>query len=284
MAQSLRQIKNRIKSVENTQKVTSAMQMISVAKLNHIDKKLFLARPYFVRLESFLYDLLAGVEENNSVFLRKKQTLAPVVLCIITSDTGLCGNYNHNIIKFAEDFIKKIGLSNINLVLIGQKGFRYFKNKNVTILKSYLGLNGKYSKEVADEINNYLVDLFLNDLAREVHIIYTHFENALVYKPKVDKFLNLEAKEQKKIDYIAEPDINLILEEIIKKYITMKMRLVMLEAFTSEHASRTVSMKSATDNADELLDSLVTLRNKVRQAGITQEIMEIISSVEALKG
>ncbi len=281
---SLRQIKNRIRSIENTRKVTSALEMISLSKLHRVDNPLFALRPYFSATESLLNDLLNSKGSVSHPFIGEKIENAKLGFCIITSDSGLCGLYNNNMIRFTDELINKYGKDNIKLILIGKKGFNYFKRHNINILNSYIGLNGRYSLKVCDEITNYLGNIYLSGEVNEVRVAYTHYQTALTLKPTINKFLNIEKVATQEEEFIFEPDKEKILEELIPKYLAMKMRYFILEAFTSEHSARAVAMKTATDNARELLRLLVLLRNKVRQANITQEIMEVIGSAEALKG
>jgi len=284
MIQSLKQIKNRIRGIENTQKVTSAMQMISVAKLNRIEKILYTFRPYFLSLETFMNDLVNSSSVPQSPFFEAREGKQDICLCLVTSDGGLCGSYNNNIIRLAGEFIEKKGKEAIKLVCIGKKGFNFFKKRGLDIVNSYIGFNGRYSEKIVDEITSALIDIYLSGKAGEVHIAYTQFETALIHKPAVAKFLNIEPSLGKKIEYIFEPNAERILEELLPKYIQIKMRLMFLGAFCAEHSARTVAMKTATDNANELLRGMILLKNKVRQADITEEMMEIISSSEALKG
>lgn len=286
MAQSLKTIKNRIRSIQNTEKVTNAMQMVSASKLNRIDNLLFTIRPYFKKLESLFYNLAQNRQSAGafvSPYLRESPVQGNVVLCLLTSDNGLCGAYNNNIIHLGQDFIRNRD-GKVKLVIIGKKGFKYFGNRGYDVLHSYIGINGKFSEKICDEITGYLTNLFLSSQADEIFLGFTHFQTALVLKPTIIKFLNIESKQGEDIDYLFEPNPQKILEEIVPRYISFKLRLVLLEAFTSEHAARTVAMKSATENAKELLHKLILLRNKVRQANITRDILEIISSAEALKG
>ena len=283
MLQNLRQIKNRIRSIDNTHKVTSAMEMISVTKLNRANRILLGFKPYFEKLNQVLNKLLSSQGPLIHPFLETKPE-SYVCLCLITSDGGLCGVYNNNIIHFAEDFINRKGKDKVKLVIVGKKGFNYFKNKQVQILNSYIGLNGRYSQNSADQISALLIDIFLKNQASEVYVAFTHFERAIISKPTLMKLLNMDIPTAGGRRYIFEPGINLLLNDFITKYIYSKMRLTLLEAFATEHASRAVAMKSATDNAKELSQGLILLRNKVRQASITQDIREIISSAEALKG
>ena len=284
MSQSIKQIKNRIRSVENTKKVTGAMQMISVAKLNRIQDQLLVLRPYALRLENLMYNLAGLSESNLSGYFKKGSAQAPIALCLITSDSGLCGMYNQNVIRLAQDFIVKNNSKKIKLILVGQKGLSFFRSGSVEILNSYIGLNAKFKQDFCDKIITELSNLFLSGQVGSVYLAYTYFENSLIQKATIEQLLNIQSRTVKPIEYIAEPDFKSILEDLIPRYLKIKMQLVLLEAFTSEHAARTVSMKTATDNAKDLLEGLVLFRNKVRQAGITQDILEITSSAEALRG
>jgi len=281
---SLGQIKNRLRSISNTQKVTSALEMISVSKLHRVDNILFALRPYLSGMESMLNDLINSGGKISHSFIGAKTESVKLGLCVITSDSGLCGMYNSNIIRLADEFIHNYGKEKIKLILIGKKGFNYFKRGGINILNTYMGLNGRYSAKVCDEITKYLTGIYLSHEVDEIRVAHTHYKTALIHKPVINKFLNIEIGDAGQEEYIYEKSKERVLEELIPKYLSLKMRQFILDAFTSEHSARTVAMKTATDNADELLRILTLLRNKVRQANITQDIMEIIASAEALKG
>ncbi|MDD5128415.1 MAG: ATP synthase F1 subunit gamma [Candidatus Omnitrophica bacterium] len=284
MSQSIKQIKNRIRSVENTKKVTGAMQMISVVKLNRIEDQLFALRPYALRMENLMYNLAGLSDQLASEYFNKRSSDSDIVLCLITSDNGLCGMYNQNVIRLAEEFLQNNQRQKVKLIVVGQKGLSYFRSRQVEIYNSYIGLNAKFTQNFCDKITAELSQLFLSGKAGSVYLAYTYFENSLMQKAILQRLLSIEPRKAEPEEYIAEPDLKSILTDLIPKYLLIKMRLVFLEAFTSEHAARTISMKTATDNARELLEGLVLLRNKVRQAGITQDILEITSSAEALRG
>ena len=285
MIQSLKQIKNRIRSIGNTRKVTSAMEMISVAKLNRMNKALLTLKPYCQHLESLLNDALGGMEEASHPFLRGAVNREKAALCVITSDSGLCGVYNNAIIRFADEFIAERGAGRVRLITVGRKGSNHFRGREgLEIAHSYAGLLGRYSPRIADEVASLLMGMYLRQDVHEVYLAYTHYETALIQRPVVQKILNIERSVSARSGYLFEPGPARILEVLLPKYVVSRLRLAFLEAFTSEHAARTIAMKMATDNADELLQALVMLRNKVRQATITQEIMEVIAASEALKG
>ena len=284
MTQPIKHIKNRIRSVESTKKVTNAMQMISVVKLKRMEDKLLVLRPYALRLEKIMQNIAGLSTQSLPEYFRKEAGGKDIGLCVVTSDSGLCGVYNQNIIRAAEEFIKNHGEDRVKLILVGQKGLNYFRSKNAVILNSYVGLNAKFAENFCDKITSQLKQLFLSQEVDAIYLAYAYFENSLVQKTILQRLLSIESKKMKPVEFIAEPNLKSILTDLVPQYLLIKMQLVFLEAFTSEHAARTVSMKTATDNAKELLEGLVLLKNKVRQAGITQDILEISSSVEALKG
>jgi len=260
------------------------MQMISVAKLNRIENQLFVLRPYALKLESLMHDLAGSSRAELSGYFKQTDKTLPIVLCLITADSGLCGLYNQNIMRLGQEFLNKNSAKEIKLILVGQKGSHYFRNAHQEMLYAYNGLNAKFTQGFCDKITAQLSQLFLSGQISAIYIGYTVFENSLLQKPVIEQWLNIQPKTVKAIEYIAEPDFKSILADLVPQYLKVKMQLILLESFTSEHAARTVSMKTATDNAKDLLEGLLLFRNKVRQAGITQDILEITSSAEALKG
>lgn len=285
MPESLKQIKNRIRSIQNTRKVTNAMQMVSAAKLSRTGKALISARSYYAAMESIVTNLANSRKEIKNAYFRESGLQEKrILLCVITSDSGLCGLYNNNVLRHADAFLQEHGRENISLILVGKKGINYFKAKGCKILHTYAGLNGLYSPFVSDEIAGILANQFLVQEAKAVYIASTYFKSAFIQNVGVRKFLALEIQKGPSKDYLMEQPFEKLLAKITVKYLIVKMRMVLLEAFCSEHAARSLAMKSATDNAHELIEGLTTLRNKIRQSTITQEMMEIISSAEALRG
>lgn len=284
MILSLRNIKLRMRSVESTRKITRAMEMISAAKLNRVKQELYATRLYFKKLEEMARRLLSDAESPHYALLDKREVVKNTVLCVITSDAGLCGTYNQALIRATEDFAKNYDAGTLQLVVAGKEGYSHFKRRPFPIKGVYLDMHGRYSQKISDLIDSSLIDMFLKKEADEVYIAYTRFDATLRHKPVVEKFLNIEYEKKASIDYIIEPDMARVLDELIPRYMREKLRAAFFESFTSEHSARMVAMKMATDNADELLENLTLARNKARQASITKEIIEIISSAEALKG
>ncbi len=284
MIQSLRQVKSRIKSIQNTHKLTRAMEMISLAKMRSFQKVLPVYKRFFSKLEGMIYDLSASFEISPHPFLRRPDKCKKAALCIITSDTGLCGVYNHNILVAAEDFLLKNNSLKVSMIAIGKKGFVYFKRNGYDVREVYTDLHGRYSEVLADKVSARLVDLFTSGECDEAYVAYTIFESVSHYRPVVVKFLNIEKKLGTKREYILEPEADAMLAELLPVYLRNKMRIILLNAFACEHSARAIAMGEATENAEEVLDNLTLVRNKVRQANITKEIIEIISSADALKG
>ena len=284
MSQSLLQIKNRIRSIENTKKITRAMEMVAAAKLKPLENQLRIAKKYSLKIESLLNNLLSQGVVCKHPFLEQRREIKRIAVCVVTSDTGLCGSYNHNIIRATEEFLSTQGALSVDLVCVGKKGYNYFRKRKACIIASYNEFHGKYADEAVNALVAVLSGLFLSGKADKIYLAYTKFTSSSRQAPCVDTFLNLEASVGKDVDYLIEPDSATVLTELIATFINAKMRTVLLDAFISEHSSRVMAMGEATDNAKELLEELVLLRNKVRQASITRDIMEIVSAAEALKG
>jgi F-type H+-transporting ATPase subunit gamma len=284
MIQNIAAIKTRMRSVNNIRKITRAMEMVSMSKLNRVRSSLFAMRNYFGKLESILNDFLEYTGYVSHPLLEKRANHGKIGLCVITSDTGLCGIYNQAIIRVCEAFMEKFQKENIKLVTVGKEGHHHFERSGFQIKSSYLELHGRYPGKLSEKIASDLINLFLNHEVDEVFIAYTHFESTLRHRPRMEKFVNIERADAGHRDYlILEPDVLSVAEDLIPKYLSEKFHLVLLEALTSEHAARMFTMKTATDNADELMDTLTLLRNKARQAAITKEVIEIASGAEAMR-
>jgi F-type H+-transporting ATPase subunit gamma len=218
-------------------------------------------------------------------FLDERLNKKNILLCVIASDTGLCGPYNNNVIRASEAFLKKYQPDKVRLVTVGKKGFIHFNKKGFKVTNSYVGLNGRYSSKVCEGMLKVFIDMFLLKQVDEVYIAYTHPETASRRKPVIEKLLNIgRLPGAEPVDYIYETPISVILDDLIPLYLSNKIKTIMLDSFTSEHQARAIAMGEATENATDILSSLILMRNKVRQANITKEMLEIVSSAEALKG
>jgi len=284
MIHTLRQIRARIRSVSNVKKITQAMEMVSSAKLNKIKGAFHSSHPYFLNLEYILKNFLSDLNDATHPFLGDGNDPEKTVVCIIASDTGLCGNYNHNIITAAEMFLERFAGSQLKLVTVGKEASSYFRGHGYKIAGSHLGLYGRYSAKFSQELSRELTTILLNNEAEQIFIVYTRLSTKLHHAPVIDKFLPIECDSSGERRYILEPDERRILDQLIPKYLAAKMNDILLDALTSENSARMFAMKIATDNAEELISTLTLMRNKARQAAITKEVLEIALSAEALKG
>ncbi len=282
MPESLRQIKSRIRSIQNIDKVSTAMEMIAMAKSRSLLAQRHVLQRYFNKLEEFFFNIARGHTENAIQYFRKSTGQPVRTLYVVTSDAGLCGAYNVNIIHRAEAFLAEN--PSAALVTVGRKGAQYFKRRGLSPAKAYDDLHGRYDLEKIDGITQDMLNRFLASENEEIYAVYAHYESASRHAPVVIKILNLEIPAGRPLEMLAEPDPDALIAETAPLYIKNQMRMLFLSAFLSEHSARAIAMGEASDNADELLDDLILLRNKIRQAGITKEIIEIISSADALKG
>ncbi|HNX91467.1 MAG TPA: FoF1 ATP synthase subunit gamma, partial [Candidatus Omnitrophota bacterium] len=248
-------------------------------------------KQYFAFYENIFATVLANSDDAEHPMLAKRKYQKVVTLCVVTSDTGLCGSYNNNLIREAEKFIKATECKTkgvecrVDIVAVGKKGQKYFKRAGMAVKDSYLDFHGKYAMPKVDEITTKLVASFMNTETDAVYVAYTNFESSSRFRPAVQKILDIERNSSKKEGYlIAEPEISVMLDDLLPEYIKNRVRLMFLNSFASEHASRVLAMGEANKNAKELLEQLILFRNKLRQAGITNEIIEIVSSANAIKG
>lgn len=260
------------------------MEMVSASKLSRVKAPYFATRNYLMEMESMVGKLLDGSPGIASPLMEQRDTAKNITLYIVTSDTGLCGSYNYNIIRKAEEFVESAEPGLLGLFTIGREGYNHFRRKEARIIGSQVGIYGRYSDMIADKISGAMKTSFLNCETDKVYIAYTKFSPTLKHQPAVEKILNIDKTGSSGSRCIFEPSAGDMLNVMIDKYIRYKMRAILLEAFTSEHSARRLAMKTATDNADDLTEQLTLARNKARQFAITKEVLEIAASAEALKG
>ncbi|MFQ5597965.1 MAG: ATP synthase F1 subunit gamma [Nitrospiria bacterium] len=283
MAETLRELKSRIRSAKKTQQITKTMQMVAASRLKKSEIIFRRAKPYHEKMEIFLSHLMESSQEISHPFFESRE-VKTIALVVVTSDRGLCGGYNTNVINCAEAFLNEERSQDVQLILIGKKGYDYFKRRQWPILLNFLDLAGRPDRQVISEITDQLIEAYLSGTVDEVDVIYTEFVSALSNKPVLKKFLNLEqSKAGFKSDFILEPDVQTIVDRFLGRQITSRMYTALLESFTAENSSRMVAMKSATDSAKEMIDRLSLMGNKARQAAITKEILEIVTAGEAMK-
>jgi len=284
MIQTLRHIRNRLRSIGNVKKITQAMEMVSSSRLNKIKNTFYSSHQHFLNLEYIVKRLLADLKNVSHPLMGNVTEPKRTAVCIISSDTGLCGTYNHNVITTAEMFLKKYPAGALKLITVGKEAFTYFERHGYKVAHSHLALYGRYSPKFSGDLSREIIGMFLKKEADQAFIVYTHLCTKLRHASVVEKFLGIECAGTGERRYILEPDENRILDILIPKYLGAKMNDILLDALTSENSARMLAMKTATDNAKELITTLTLMRNKARQAAITKEVVEIAMSAEALKG
>jgi F-type H+-transporting ATPase subunit gamma len=285
--QALREIRRRIRSVQSTQQITKAMEMIAAAKLRKAEAKARSARPYAQKLEKMLENLSLASGLVKHLLFEKRENVKKRALLLVTSDRGLCGSYNTNILRRAEQFLKDFELENVELIVVGKKASRHFTKQDWKIRYQYLDLDGRFDLSQLRMINSDVTQLFLKKEVDEVFLLYTRFINPISYKVVLEKFLPIEPGEEaekEEIDYIFEPNAENIFDALLPRYCMNVIHKVLSESYASEHGSRMTAMRAATENAEEMIENLTLIRNKIRQASITREMLEIASGAEALKG
>jgi F-type H+-transporting ATPase subunit gamma len=284
MSQQLRQLKFRIRSIEGTWKVTRAMEMVSMSKFKALEAPLLMSRAYFAKLESMFNNVLAVEGCGRHPWLKPRAEGA-IGLVVITADTGMCGIYTNEIFRQAERFIDAHPGREIKVYVYGRKGAGHFRKNGIPVHKSFAGAHGRLKSGFHQEIANAVLADYDAGVLGEVHVVYTVFKTAMKHIPTAVKFLNVEPKAVCGADtFVLESGGRGLLPDILPMYLSNQLRLMMLESFVSEQSARMVAMRAAKDNAKELMGDLILLRNKIRQAAITKEVIEIISSAEALKG
>lgn len=283
---SLKDIKRRIKSVKNTQQITKAMKMVAAAKLKRSHDDIVAARPYAQKMLDIANSLASRVRPDAHPLLLKRSG-KKVELVIITSDRGLCGGFNSNIIRASEGFLRKTGGSTeITLNLVGKKAKDYFKRRGLCIRHERPVGSGRPNYAAASEIGKEITDSYLKETFDETYLIFSEFKSALSQKPVIQKLLPIEPPKgiEGAAEHIYEPSQEAILADILPKYIEVQIFRALLESAASEHGARMAAMDSATKNAKEMIEGLTLKYNRLRQAAITKELMEIIGGAEALKG
>ena len=288
---TLRDIRKRLKAIQNTKKITAAMKMVAAAKMRKVQDRMLNFRPYAARMETVLNGLakVAEREIHPLLALRPRKTVEVVV---ITSDKGLCGAFNTNILKAAYKYINELKKENIefSLSVVGRKARDFFKRRSIPMRNAWVGLSGRISYTNAQDIAGNLIEGYAGEAFDEVIVIYNEFKSLIAQKVTVMKLLpvgTLEEKGQKETamtaDYLYEPSRAAIFERLLPKYIEIQVYRGLLESSAAEEAARMAAMENATKNCSELITKVTLLANKVRQASITKELMDIVGGVEALK-
>ena len=288
---SLKEIRARISSVASTQKITSAMKMVSAAKLKKTEGITTRFLPYKNKLSEALANYLGSLEGEVSIPLAEHREVKKVALMAFSSSSGLCGVYNSNVSKLFkqayDEYVEKLGAKNVTVFLFGKKINDYAKKFGIKVEKTYEPLAEKMSYELAMEVSDMMVELFLSHKVDRVELVFNHFKNAGVQVPTREVVLPLKAEAASggmSFDYIVEPDKETFVNQLIPKVVRTNFYSIMLDALTAEHGARMTAMHIASDNADQLSQELKIQYNKARQNVITNELIDIVGGAEALNG
>jgi F-type H+-transporting ATPase subunit gamma len=291
---NLKEIRARITSVNSTRQITSAMKMVSAAKLKRASDAVIQLRPYANKLQEILSNLSASLDSSESKFSQERE-LKNCLVIAITSNRGLCGGFNNNIIKTANILMKEYeSKCNVAVLSIGKKASDFYRHTTYNIKASDFPkhLNELYDSLTYDNVSKVVENImnhYLDGSIDKIYIVYNKFKNAAVQEVMTEQLLPIvppatNAKSKNNTEYIFEPNKNEIVEELIPKTLKLQLYKALLDSFASEHGARMTAMHKATDNASEMLKSLKLTYNKARQAAITNEILEIVGGAEALNG
>ena len=294
---NLKEIRTRISSVQSTMQITSAMKMVAAAKLRKAQNAVTVMRPYAAKLQEIMQDLSASLEGSNENVYSTDREPQKVLLVAITSNRGLCGAFNINVVKQViklteTDYAAQMKKGNVDFYCIGKKGADTLKAKGFRITGMEAAIFDHLKFENATPLAENLMEQFVKGDYDRIVLIYNRFKNAAVQILQTEQFLPVTeqagektaTKEHRHVDYIFEPGKEEIITELIPKTLKVQFYKALLDSFAAEHGARMTAMHQATDNATELLKNLKLTYNKARQASITNEILEIAGAAEALKG
>ena len=290
---TLRDIRKKIKAIQSTKKITKAMKMVAAAKLRKVQDRMLNFRPYATSMQTVLSSLarVAEREVHPILAVRPRKT---VEVLVMTSDRGLCGAFNTNILRSATQYIDSLKREGFELSFsaVGRKSRDYFRRRSLTTRKSWVGLSGRITYTNAQEIATDIIENYTNETIDEVVLIYNEFKSLATQKLSILKLLPIvelegegAATEHAALygDFLYEPSAEILFDRLLPKYIEIQVYRALLESSAAEEAARMSAMENASKNCDELITKTTLIANKLRQAGITKDLMDIVGGVEALK-
>lgn len=285
---SLQDIKKRIRAVESTKQITKAMEMVAAARLRRAQQQIESYRPYAHKMQEMLSNLSEASGEIEHPYFEVRE-VKRAVMVLFTSDRGLCGSFNSNLIRRATLWLKEHKDENPALILVGKRAWDYFKRRDVEILAHYQDFGGKMDLRQVRRITSELSEMFIAKQVDKISFIYSAFLSMSSFKITEMQFLpiqsDFEAGEDAKgpaKEYIFEPDPEEIYKRLLPNYALVQVQMALAESLASEHGTRMIAMGSATKNAGDMIEHLTLVRNKARQASITKELLDIVCGAEAL--
>ncbi|MFD2873705.1 ATP synthase F1 subunit gamma [Mucilaginibacter ximonensis] len=290
---NLKEVRNRISSVNSTQQITKAMKMVSAAKLKRATNAIVELRPYANKLKELLSNLSSSLEDGSSPFLEQREPVRVLVVAV-TSNRGLAGAFNSNVIKtannlIAEKYSEQFKAGNVSIIAIGKKAQEFYERRKYNVIGNNNEVYNDLNFNTVSAITEAIMEGFLKGKYDRVEVVYNHFRNAAVQFLITEQLLPVpkseqeqEKKDAKQVDYILEPSQAEIVEQLIPKNIKIQLYRAVLDSVASEHGARMTAMDKATENAGDLLKALKLSYNQARQAAITTELTEIVSGAAAL--
>ncbi|MCS5647560.1 MAG: ATP synthase F1 subunit gamma [Candidatus Marinimicrobia bacterium] len=282
---NLKDIRDRIKSVKSIQKVTKAMKMVAAAKMRKAQERMEQARPYTHRLTEVIHHLLPDIDRELLPLLDIRE-IQRVGYIVVTSDRGLAGSFNTNVLKKAQQEIDEIGKQKVDLFCIGKKAIDHFKRRNYNIVQSHIEFWNDLDFPHAMKMSEGIISHFINGEVDEIHVVYNEFVNIATQSIQSERLLPIEYDDENRmalVDRLYEPSKEKLVRSLIPRHLNIQMWKYLLESYASEQAARMVAMENATENAEDMIKDLSLEFNKARQASITKEMLEIVSGAEALK-
>jgi len=293
MSGQLKEVRNRIKSVTSTQQITKAMKMVSAAKLRRAQDSILQMRPYSKKLQEMLSNIVSASSSEVSLPLAEERPIERVLFITVTSDRGLCGAYNANVIKLtrsiiAEKYAAQMAKGNVTILPIGKKGYEFFQRNGFKLIDNYWDIFADLGFDNVRRAAVHAQKAFLNKEFDRIELVYSQFKNAATQNFVSEQYLPIPRTEKKSgsmnTDFIFEPSMEVLLQELMPKILNTQVYKAVLDANASEHGARMTAMDKASENANELLKSLKISYNRARQAAITTELTEIVSGAAALQG
>jgi F-type H+-transporting ATPase subunit gamma len=284
---TLLDIRRRIRSVKSTQQITRAMKMVAAARLRRAQERIFNARPYANQMMTLLASLAARTEQRSHPLLAERP-VEKVLVVLITADRGLCGAFNTNLVRATQEVLEDAAAAGqqVSLVAVGRKGRDYFRKRPVKILAEHLGVFSRLEFAHAQAVAKRIVDEYSAQSVDAVDFVYNEFKSILMQRVRVERYLPIKPMEpgpgEALIDYIYEQPAEEILNVLLPRYVEIEVYRALLESQAAEFAARMTAMDTATNNAAEMIDSLTLHMNRVRQAAITREIIEVVSGAAPL--
>jgi len=289
---SIKEITHRIASVTATQQITKAMKMVAAARLSKVQQQIMYMRPYAEKLTAMLENVVASTDQPLAQKYLEERSIKHLLLVVMASDKGLCGSFNtkssKKMLTYVQTSVKNLSPAQITVLPIGRKAFSFFQKHTFILISNYVDLSKNLAFERASPVANHLIDAFLQRTYDQIVLVYNAFQSAATQLPAVEQFLPvvqplLSTTYQKThVGYIFEPSQVSLLEMLIPRVLQTQFYKAQLESNASEHGARMTTMSKATDNAEELLQTLRLTYNRTRQAAITQEISEIVAGADGL--